>query len=439
METVQRIAPPVFRNSGVREGVYHPPMTMDRDDPVQSSTEPAIPPGWPDDEALPVRGWGDVAMPLEQLWDVFCDVEHWPDWNPCILKARVDGDVLRESATLRWTFRSIKPWYPYLMPARATIVEVDPLRRVTWEVRAPGLHAFHSYLFEAGPSGSRFGSWEIAEGWLYRALRRFWLAHFEFVRDASIAGAVALPGHGPRLIASGDAGSTAPPVVVIPGIDGQPGSVAPIVERLGRQRRVLLVDYSTETEPDLESLAEAIVRLLPEQCDVLGQSIGSWLAAEVAQRRRKQVRRVVLTATFTRTRPISLRISKLMTRLTPRKLYRATTPRLMAWVCGPVGDGGDHPFLAGVAASDREAVARRTGWQIGRDFSARLHSIPQPTLVLLGGDDRFVPRRRREFARIRSAFTGTGDRVVTIPGAGHVFMPSAAIEQAVTEIEAFLA
>ena len=72
------------------------------------------------------------------------------------------------------------------MPARATIVEVDRNRRVTWEVRAPGLHAFHSYVFAEGELGSQFGSWEIAEGWLYRATRRFWLAHFRFVRDAPI-------------------------------------------------------------------------------------------------------------------------------------------------------------------------------------------------------------------------------------------------------------
>ncbi|HEX6658555.1 MAG TPA: hypothetical protein VF065_10765, partial [Ilumatobacter sp.] len=350
----------------------------------------------------------------------------------------VKGGALREGATLAWTFRPIKRWYPYVMPARATIVEVDRNRRVTWEVRAPGLHAFHSYLFSQGELGSQFGSWEIAEGWLYRATRPFWLAHFRFVRDASIDGAAALPGRRPRLIASGATEPAHPPVVVIPGIDGQRGSVAPIVDRLGQHRRVLLVDYAAEVEPDLDSLAEAIAELLPEECDVVGQSIGTWLAAEVAQRRPEQVRRVALMSTFTRTRTVSLWLSALVTRLSPRKIYRATTPRMMAIACGPVGDGGKHPFLAGVANSDQKGVARRTKWQIGRDFAARLGGVPQPTLVLLGDADRFVPRRRREFARIRAQFTGGGDRVVMIPDAGHVFLPSAAIDKATTEIEKFL-
>jgi pimeloyl-ACP methyl ester carboxylesterase len=305
-------------------------------------------------------------------------------------------------------------------------------------VRAPGLHAFHSYLFAEGPLGSQFGSWEIAEGWLYRATRRFWLAHFRFVRDASIEGAAALPGRRPRLVASGATEPAHPPVVVIPGIDGQRGSVAPIVDRLGQHRRVLLVDYAAEVEPDLDSLAEAIAELLPEECDVLGQSIGTWLAAEVAQRRRDKVRRVALMSTFTRTRTVSLWLSALTTRWSPRKIYRAATPRLMTLACGPVGDGASHPFLAGVANSDQEGVARRTKWQIGRDFSDRLGGIPQPALVLLGDADRFVPRRRREFARIRAQFTGAGDRVVLIPDAGHVFLPSPAIDRAVAEIERFL-
>ena len=82
----------------------------------------------------------------------------------------------REGATLVWTFNPIKPRYPYKLPARAEIVEFERNDRVTWEVRAPGFHALHSYRFaEVGPDSCRFGSWEVAEGPAYRALRRFWL------------------------------------------------------------------------------------------------------------------------------------------------------------------------------------------------------------------------------------------------------------------------
>jgi uncharacterized membrane protein len=149
--------------------------------------EPAAP--------LPIEGSVELQMPVERLWQVFLDVERWADWNPCISRARVKDGDLREGATLVWTFNPIKPRYPYKLPARAEIVEFERNDRVTWEVRAPGFHALHSYRFaEVGPDSCRFGSWEVAQGPAYRALRRFWLAHFRYVCRESLAGAAALAG-----------------------------------------------------------------------------------------------------------------------------------------------------------------------------------------------------------------------------------------------------
>lgn len=54
----------------------------------------------------------------------------------------------------------------------------------------PGFHVLHRYEIEPlGPDRCRFGSWEVAEGLMYRRLRRFWLAHFRFVCEASLRGA----------------------------------------------------------------------------------------------------------------------------------------------------------------------------------------------------------------------------------------------------------
>jgi hypothetical protein len=143
--------------------------------------------------SLPIAGSVELDMPVEPLWDTFLDVESWPRWNPCIWRARVRDGELRRGATLAWVFNPIKPWYPYKLPARAEIVEFEPHNRVTWEATAPGFHALHSYRFAGlGPERSRFGSWEVAEGPAYRALRRFWLAHFRYVCNASLTGAQAL-------------------------------------------------------------------------------------------------------------------------------------------------------------------------------------------------------------------------------------------------------
>jgi uncharacterized protein YndB with AHSA1/START domain len=146
---------------------------------------------------LPIEGYVELEMPVERLWEAFLDVERWPEWNPCIWRSRVRDGELREGATLVWTFNAIKPRYLYKMPARAQIVEFVPHDRVTWEARAPGFHALHSYRFAGlGPERSRFGSWEVAEGPTYRALRRFWIAHFRYVCRASLAGAETLARRG---------------------------------------------------------------------------------------------------------------------------------------------------------------------------------------------------------------------------------------------------
>lgn len=156
--------------------------------------EPEVPEGWPSDPDQPVVGWGPVGIPVEELWRTFADVGSWSSWNPCISAARVVGGELRPGARLVWVFRPVRRRYLYRMPAVATLTEVVPLERVTWEVRLPGFHALHSFMFDrsADGSASRFGSWEIARGPAYRLLRTFWLAHFRFVRDASIEGAATL-------------------------------------------------------------------------------------------------------------------------------------------------------------------------------------------------------------------------------------------------------
>jgi uncharacterized protein YndB with AHSA1/START domain len=139
---------------------------------------------------LPIAGTTEVALPVERVWAIFADVERWPDWNPCFRRASVEGGELREGATLHFAFNPIRRGLPYRLPARAELVEVVPNDRVTCEVDAPGFHALHSYRFAAlGGERSTFGSWEVAEGPTYRALRPFWLAHFRYVCRESLAGA----------------------------------------------------------------------------------------------------------------------------------------------------------------------------------------------------------------------------------------------------------
>ncbi|MDQ3491938.1 MAG: SRPBCC family protein [Chloroflexota bacterium] len=140
---------------------------------------------------MPVEGSVEVAMPVEALWHSFRRVRGWPAWNGCMWTATVTGGELAEGQTLIWAFHPLRRYLPYRLPAIARLTEVVPERRVTWEVTLmPGFHARHTYWMEPiDAQRSRFGSWEVAEGPMYRLLRAFWLAHFRFVCRESLHGA----------------------------------------------------------------------------------------------------------------------------------------------------------------------------------------------------------------------------------------------------------
>lgn len=143
---------------------------------------------------LPIEGSVDLDMAVERLWELFLDVRRWPEWNRCFWRSRVRGGELRIGAKLVLAFNPIRTRYLYKLPATAEVVELERHDRVTWEGSAPGFHVLHSYRFAGlDERRCRFGSWEVAEGPLYRATRRFWLAHFRYVCRESLAGARALP------------------------------------------------------------------------------------------------------------------------------------------------------------------------------------------------------------------------------------------------------
>jgi polyketide cyclase/dehydrase/lipid transport protein len=137
----------------------------------------------------PVTGTVDLAADADSVWAAFANVPRWSLWNQSFWRSWVVGGELRPGATIWLLFNPIKPWLLYKLPGPATIVELEE-RSVTWKVDIAGLHARHRYSVTPLPGGGcRFESWEVAEGPLFDATRPFWLAHFRFVRDASLDGA----------------------------------------------------------------------------------------------------------------------------------------------------------------------------------------------------------------------------------------------------------
>ena len=137
----------------------------------------------------PVAGTVEVEVPLAMLWHTFANPKSWPKWNTCFYWAHNRELVLGKQ--LIWIFQPIKWWMLYKMPAMAKIIELEPYKKVTWEVTVlPGFYAHHSYHMQDLDNGrSSFGSWEKAYGWSFRLMKKFWIRHFTFVKDRSLEGA----------------------------------------------------------------------------------------------------------------------------------------------------------------------------------------------------------------------------------------------------------
>ena len=142
-------------------------------------------------EMAPVQGTADVNVPIDVLWEGFTHANWWPRWNKCFFWAH--NRDLQLGQKLIWVFQPIRWWYLYKMFAIANIVELHDGRKVTWEVTAlPGFYARHTYHMEdLGDGRTRFGSWEQAHGAQIKfpLTKKFWVAHFTFVKDRSLQGA----------------------------------------------------------------------------------------------------------------------------------------------------------------------------------------------------------------------------------------------------------
>jgi uncharacterized protein YndB with AHSA1/START domain len=73
-----------------------------------------------------------IEAPADLVWDVFSDVEHWPDWTASVTRLRgLDGARLAVGRR----FEITQPRMPRLV---WTVTEVEPGVSWTWVQRSPG-------------------------------------------------------------------------------------------------------------------------------------------------------------------------------------------------------------------------------------------------------------------------------------------------------------
>jgi uncharacterized protein YndB with AHSA1/START domain len=97
----------------------------------------------------------DIAAPVERVWAIEADIAEWPRWNRSIQTMELYGDVAPGT---------LFSWKTGGVSIDSEIREVVPRCRIVWSGSAFGIHALHSWTFEATEYGTHVSTEETFTG-----------------------------------------------------------------------------------------------------------------------------------------------------------------------------------------------------------------------------------------------------------------------------------
>jgi len=105
----------------------------------------------------------EVAAPPHLVWEVLSAIDGWPNWNPEVKKASLDGE-LKEGTSFRWKAG------PSSLTSK--LVTVAAPRQIAWTGKSLGLSATHVYNLEPRDGKTLVRTEESVGGILARLVRR---------------------------------------------------------------------------------------------------------------------------------------------------------------------------------------------------------------------------------------------------------------------------
>ncbi|MCA9646028.1 MAG: SRPBCC family protein [Polyangiaceae bacterium] len=112
----------------------------------------------------PVTGAASIqidAMP-DVVWEVISDVNGWPSWNPDVSGAQLLGPL-----AVGTEFR----WKAGPGTITSTLLEVEPLREISWRGKSLGVSALHVWRLRPAAQGVTLEVEESLEGLPARLFR----------------------------------------------------------------------------------------------------------------------------------------------------------------------------------------------------------------------------------------------------------------------------
>lgn len=89
----------------------------------------------------------DVAAPVDRVWEVLSDIDHWPEWTDSVTSAK-----RLEQGPLQVGSRAVL-FQPRIGKAVWTVTELVPGRSFTWLQTGPGVRATACHQLEPLPDG----------------------------------------------------------------------------------------------------------------------------------------------------------------------------------------------------------------------------------------------------------------------------------------------
>jgi hypothetical protein len=115
-----------------------------------------------DQAPIILRAEIEVTAPPDLVWEVLSGIDGWPNWNPEVKQASLDGPLV-EGATFRWKAG------PSSLTSK--LVTVAASRQIAWTGKLMGLRAIHVYNLEPRDGKTLVRTEESVEGSLAHVFR----------------------------------------------------------------------------------------------------------------------------------------------------------------------------------------------------------------------------------------------------------------------------
>ncbi len=111
----------------------------------------------------------EIAAPVERVWEVLSDIEHWPEWTETVTSVkRLDAGPLQPGSRARIN-------QPKIPETEYVVTGIDPGRSFTWVATGSGVRTTARHDVEALPGGrSRVTLAVEQRGWLGSVMGRFY-------------------------------------------------------------------------------------------------------------------------------------------------------------------------------------------------------------------------------------------------------------------------